>query len=468
MNQDKRQKKQRPAGKPLPKLTLSIDRLDGDGLGVARHAGKNALVWNGLPGEKVDVAVEHEGRQRLICATRRVLEPSPERQPPICRYFDSCRGCTLGSMSYPAQLDWKQKQVRDALHAYPSLQEVVVPPVWGAQQPTGYRTSAKLVFAVSRGKLMLGLYRRGTHRVVDIHDCPLHHPLINRVIAVVRDEVERQNISVYNPRTGRGLLRYLLVRVSPTYEKALVTLVTTERDYRHCTHLAKWLKKKLPEVIGVHQNVNASSGNVIIGREFIKLIGARDLRDRVGDVTLHLAPGAFFQVNQQQAERIYHQVTEWAAPLKDRWALDVYCGIGGIALNLAPRSAEVIGIESAPEAVASATANARTNKLENCRFLSGDAAERLHQLALELEPGGVAVVNPPRSGCADEVLATLARLRPTRLVYVSCNPETLARDLVILQEHGYRIDSVQPVDMFPQTGHIETIVRLLANTQKQR
>jgi 23S rRNA (uracil1939-C5)-methyltransferase len=336
-----------------------------------------------------------------------------------------------------------------------------VRPIWTAPQPLGYRTSAKLVFGRARGRVLLGLYRRGTHEVVDIGDCPLHHPLINRIAAAVRQEVERQGAYVFDPVKRRGLLRYLAVRVSPELGKAMVTFVTAERNFTEVTHLGKWLQKKVPEVVSVQQNVNPSEGNVIFGRETMRLLGVHDLIDRVGEVHLRLAPNSFFQVNHDQAARIYELVRGWAGLLPAEIALDLYCGIGGIALNLARDAGKVIGIETVEEAVRNARDNARMNSLGNCTFLAGDVAELLPDVAPQVPPGSVAVVNPPRAGCDPEVLAALAALRPRTLLYVSCNPDTLARDLEVLAGHGYRTLEVQPVDMFPQTPHVESVARLV-------
>ena len=456
--------KKRPARKrrpPQPTLEVEILYLDEDGLGVGRHGGKEVLVAGSLPGETVLVAVEHEGQRRIVGRLRRVLRRHPERITPPCGHAGACLGCSLISLDYGAQLRFKQEKVRQALSACPSLQKAELREIWGAEEPLGYRTNAKLAMGRERGEVKIGLYRRGTHQVVDISDCPLHHPLINRIAAVVREEVTRQEIFVYNPVSRRGLLRYLTVKVSPTAEKAMVTFVTAERNFRELTHLAKWLKKKVPEVVSVQQNVNPSEGNVIFGRETLKVLGVPDLIDQVGEIRLRIAPTSFFQVNNTQAARIYQLVRRWAALSPGESALDLYCGIGGIALHLARDGARVIGIEAVEEAVRNARENARMNEIHGCTFRAGDAAELVQDLRHEVPPGSVAVVNPPRGGCAREVLAALADLVPRTLLYVSCNPLTLARDLAILATLGYQTAEVQPVDMFPQTPHVESVARLI-------
>jgi 23S rRNA (uracil1939-C5)-methyltransferase len=450
----------KPARSPArPCIELDILHLNDEGIGVGRHAGKEVLVGNTLPGEKVSVQLEHEGQHRIVGRLRKVLTASPDRIPSPCPMAEDCQGCSLIRMNYPAQLAFKEKRLRVALDNHPSLRKLQPLSIFPAAHPLGYRTNAKLVMARERGVIRIGLYRRGTHQVVDIGDCPLHHPLINRIVRVVREEVQRQKIFVYDPVSRRGLLRYLAVRVSPSSGKAMVTFVTTERNYRQITHLGKWLMRKIPEVVSVQQNINPSTGNVVFGRDTVRMLGVADLIDKVGDVALRMAPTSFFQVNNEQAAFIYRQVRQWAALERHECAIDLYCGIGGIALHLAQDAAGVAGIEVVEEAVRNARENARMNGLGNCSFRSGDVSD----MVAELAPDSVAVVvvNPPRSGCDRPVLEALAGLHSRALIYVSCNPATLARDLDLLQGLGYRADRLQPVDMFPQTGHLETMVLLL-------
>ena len=452
--------KKSPRRKVAPTLEVEILRLNDEGIGVGRLENKEVLVSGALPGEKVLARAEHEGQRRIVGLLHRVLTPSPDRAKSPCGQAGFCQGCPLVGMDYKAQLRFKEEKVRGALGRYPTLKAVGVSPIHKAPQPLGYRTNAKLVMGKERGRVKIGLYRRGTHDVVDIGDCPVHHPLINRIVAVVREEVERQEVFVYDPVRRRGLLRYLAVKVSPAFDKAMVTFVTSERNFREVTHLAKWLKKKVPEVVSVHQNVNPSEGNYVFGRDTLKVLGVPDLIDQVGDVRLRIAPTSFFQVNNPQAAWIYALVRHWAGLTREEAALDLYCGIGGIALNLAGDAGQVVGVEAVEEAVRNARENARLNQIKNCVFRAGDAAELVHDAGLELGKAAVAVANPPRGGCEPEVLEALAELAPRSLIYVSCNPETLARDLDILHTHGYCTEEVQPVDMFPQTPHVETVVRL--------
>jgi 23S rRNA (uracil1939-C5)-methyltransferase len=262
-----------------------------------------------------------------------------------CSKAEQCQGCPLISMDYAAQLHFKHEKVARALAAYPELTEIKVNTVLEAPRQLGYRSSAKLAIGKERGKVKIGLYRRNTHQVIDIGDCPLHHPLINEVVAVVREEIERQGVFVYRPDKDHGLLRYLVVRVSPQRNEAMVTFVTRERCDREVIHLAKWLVKKVPTVVSVHQNINTGSGNAIWGNQTLRMMGHPSLLDQVGDLKLRIGPNAFFQVNHDQAERIYQLAREWAGLSKEEEAVDLYCGIGGIALNLARDARAITGVE---------------------------------------------------------------------------------------------------------------------------
>ena len=457
----KKQTKKRAATKrQVETIKVTIDSLDNSGIGLAPHENKIALVQGAFPGETVIVEVEHTGRTHIFTKLQRVLRNSPQRTTNVaCKVVDECLGCPLIGMKYADQLLFKQQRVAEALMQQGLLEEVRVLPVLPSDPNFGYRASAKLAFSRNREKVLIGLYKRGSHEVIDCPECPIHHPLINKIAAVVRDEVQRQKISVYHSQQQRGLLRHLLIRVSPFSGKALVTFVCNFRDLKQLPKLAKWLVRKVPEVIGVHQNINSSSGNVIMGEQTLKLYGLPDLIERIGDIRLRIAPESFFQINTVQAAKIYALVRKWANLNKRDRVIDLYCGIGGIALHLAKDAGVVEGIESVAEAVRNAAENSRLNDLHNCRFFAGDATEELQKRSGGDAPALV-TVNPPRKGCSAKLLQTLYQLKPKQIIYVSCDPDSLANDLKILTDNGYRIKQLQPVDMFPQTAHIETVVQL--------
>jgi 23S rRNA (uracil1939-C5)-methyltransferase len=443
-------------------IELSIATLDEDGYGIGRAGDFPVLVTGVLPGETVRARIVHAGRRELFAATVKVLRHSPVRlQSPPCAKAAVCDGCPLVQMKYPAQLDWKRALVADALYGYLSLQGVTPHPVLPSPKPLHYRSSAKLVIAGKFSAPVIGIYRRNSHEVLDIGDCPLHHPLINRVVAAVKEGIRKGKVPIYSPRSGTGLLRYLVVRVSETENRAMAVLVTAERNFNEIHHLAKHIQKAVPEVEVVAQNVNSSTGNVIFGEKDHFVTKQRVLGDAIGETRFVISPRSFFQVNSGGARLIYEKVREWGALTGRESVVDLYCGVGGISLFLAPHAREVVGIEVVEAAVADAEKNARLNGIRNCRFEAGGAAELLEELHEEGMRPALVVLNPPRKGCDEEVLRDAAGLTPAKIIYVSCSPQSLARDLDILARLGYRTREVQPVDMFPQTPHVENVALLV-------
>ncbi len=343
---------------------------------------------------------------------------------------------------------------------YPELADITVHPLLSPDRLIHYRNSAKLIVAGKHSEPYLGIYRRASHDVFDLDECPIHHPLINRVMEVVRRGIIKGKVQIYNPRSKMGLLRYLVVRVSEFEQKAMVVLVTADKGYNEIHHLSRFIREALPEVEVIASNVNSSEGNVIFGQKDTFITTKKYLTEQVGDVYLQISPRSFFQVNSSGARLIYEKVKEWTALDRNSTVLDLYCGIGGIGLFLASQAKKVIGIEVVEEAVADARKNARLNGFSNCRFEAGDAAELLEDLAEEGERIDAVVLNPPRKGCDEAVLQGVAGLSPRVIVYVSCSPQSLMRDLAILKKLGYSCPEIQPIDMFPQTVHVENVARL--------
>jgi 23S rRNA (uracil1939-C5)-methyltransferase len=369
-------------------------------------------------------------------------------------------------MNYQGQLDWKRQVVEEFIRQYPSLASVSVHPVIASAKPLGYRNSSKLVIAGKFAEPRIGMYRTGSHEVVDTGDCPLHHPLINRVVKAVKEGIRKGRVPVYSQRTGSGILRYLVVRVSESDNRAMVVFVTAQRSFNEIHHLAKYLQAEVPEVAVVVQNVNSSAGNVIMGQHDHFVTREHALTDKIGDSKFLISPRSFFQVNNSGARTIYGQVLEWSELSGKETVVDMYCGVGGISLFLAGRAKEVIGYETVAEAVADAEKNARLNGVRNCRFEAGDAADLLEEMREEGGKADLIVLNPPRKGCEEKVLKNVAALWPKKVIYVSCSPMTLARDLDLLAALGFRTLEIQPVDMFPQTPHVENVALLVRERPK--
>jgi 23S rRNA (uracil1939-C5)-methyltransferase len=443
-------------------LDLSVATLDEEGFGLAIHETTLVRVLGALPGETVRARVTFSGHKDTFADTVKVLRNSPDRLlTPPCGKGISCDGCPLIQMKYRAQLEWKRNLVEGFIQRYPSLRQADILPVIPSARPLGYRTTAKLVVSGKFAAPVIGIYRRNSHQVLDIGDCPLHHPLINRVAAVVRDGIARGKVTIYNPKTGNGILRYLVVRVSEKENRVMAVFVTSERSFNEIHHLAKHLQSAVPEVAVVVQNVNTTTGNVILGDRDYFVTRQQALTDSIGEVRFTISPRSFFQVNNEGARAIYDQVREWSGLTGKETVVDVYCGVGGISLFLAGRAGQVIGLESVEAAVADGEKNARLNGVKNCRFEAGDAADLLEELREEGRGADLLVLNPPRKGCDERVLRSVAALGPARVIYVSCSPQTLARDLDLLAGLGYRTERIQPVDMFPQTTHVEDVALLV-------
>jgi 23S rRNA (uracil1939-C5)-methyltransferase len=459
-------------------IDLVIDNLGVEGQGVGRWRGVAVFVPGALPGEKVRARVTRPGVSRgfIEADLAGVERPSPERVEPACPVARLCGGCQLLALSYPAQLVWKTSVVKEALRRIGGLNEIDVRPCLGAERPLGYRNKAQFpVVSACRPRedraspdrpgprrLAAGLYRRRTHDVVPVETCPLQRPVNNRILAAVVRLASEYGVSAYDEDTGRGLLRHILARVSRDGRQAMAVLVTAEPRFPDGRRLAEALRRVVPEVTTVVQNINTRRTNVILGPRNVVLSGPGYITDRLGDLEFRVSATSFFQVNPEQAEVLYGVVAGMAEGA--RRAADVYCGVGTIALYLASRLGslkEIVGIEANPAAVRDAAANARANGVDKASFVCGDAAAVLRDMAAARLPLDTVVLDPPRKGCEPEVLAALADLACRRIVYVSCNPATLARDLSVLHDAGYRVAEVQPVDMFPQTTHVECCALLV-------
>ena len=442
-------------------VELAITAIDEDGYGTARVDGLSYKIGGALPGDVIRAKIDHASFGAVTGHLYKLLQFSPLRSKrPPCSSNAECLGCPLIAMRYTDQKVWKRGMILNELAKYPDLTGITVHPLMSPDRLIHYRNSAKLVVAGKHSEPFLGIYRRSSHDVYDLEECPIHHPLINRVMAVARRGITKLKVPIYNPRSKMGLLRYLVIRVSESEQKAMVVLITADKSYNEIHHLSRFIREALPEVEVIASNVNNSEGNVIFGQKDTFLTPNHYLTEQVGDIYVQISPRSFFQVNTAGARVLYEKVKEWAALDRESTVLDLYCGIGGIGLFLAEQAKKVIGIEVVEEAVADARKNARLNGFNNCRFEAGDAADLLEELADDGEKVDVVVLNPPRKGCDEDVLRSVVRLSPRRVVYVSCSPESLMRDLNMLKKLGYTCRELQPVDMFPQTVHVENVALL--------
>lgn len=378
---------------------------------------------------------------------------------PRCPHAPSCVGCALIGTAYTRQLALKRERVVAALAAHARLRAVPVGDIGGSPRVFGYRNQAKLVVRQSRRGLLFGVYRPGTHQVVDISQCAVHDPRITRVLAGLRQAVAATGAPPYDERSGSGWLRYVVVRTAAWTHSAQVILVVRDRGWSGEAALLARVRR-LPSVRSVVLNLNRSAGNVILGDRFIGVTREQALQERVGPLTLTSRAGAFLQANIAVARKVYERVLTLADPQPDTLAVDLYCGVGAISFYLASRAHRVFGVEESPHAIIDAKMNIRLNGFHNVRFLGAPAAAGMAQLADTLPDIDLVTLNPPRKGADEATRAAITRAGPRRIVYVSCDPTTLARDLDWFAARGWRTVRVDPFDMLPQTEHVECVALL--------
>ncbi len=383
----------------------------------------------------------------------------PARAPISCPHAPACAGCALYGTPYGRQLALKRDRVVAALAAHPALAGVAVAPITGSPRVFGYRNQAKLVARRARRGLLLGIYRPGTHQVLDITGCPVHEPRIAHLLPVLRDAIAAADAPIYDERTGEGWLRYVVVRASAWKHTAQIILVVRDRRWAGEGALTGRLRR-LRGVSSVVLNLNDTRGNVIFGERFVPLTREQALLERVGGLKLTSRAGAFLQANIGVARKVYETVGRLAAPEAEEYAVDLYAGVGAISFHLAGGAAQVVGVEENPLAVSDAKQNVRLNGYHNVRFVAAPAAAGLAECTRTLPRIDLLTLNPPRKGADDATRAAIAAAAPSRIVYVSCDPRTLARDLAWFAAHGWPTVSVHPFDMLPQTEHVECVALL--------
>ncbi len=437
---------------------LTIDGYDSGGAGVARLDGQVVFVQGGIRGETCAVRLTHVGRTALWGAVQEVLTPSPARVAPDCPHFPRCGGCQLRHMSYAEELEAKRIKVSDALRRLGGA-EIDLPPVLGAARPERYRNKAQFPVAI-------GFYRARSHEVIDVPDCLLQSEAAGRLRTAVKDWMAKYAVPAYDERAKTGLVRHVYVRTNRA-GRSLCCLLVNGRGVPRQAELVRALRDAEPGLAGVVLGVNQKHNNVILGDSYRTLWGEEALTDTLCGLTFRLSVPSFYQVNPDQTEVLYGKAVELAGLTGAETVLDLYCGIGTIGLAMARRARAVWGAEVVPEAVDDAVANAARNGITNARFLCADAGEAARRLAAEGVRPDVICVDPPRKGLAGDVVDTIADMAPDRVVYVSCDPATLGRDVKRFAGRGYVLRQAQAVDMFPRTQHVETVVLLSKLNTKQ-
>ena len=432
-----------------------------EGQGVAHIEGCAVFLPNAIAGERYVVRIEKAAKTWAAGKIVEILEKSPHRVQRECPISASCGGCDFWQMDYSEETRLKAERVRSALNRIggENLEEI---PILPAPTCYGYRNKVQYPVASKKGRVYAGFFRAGTHQVVENDRCLILSEETDRVRKIVIYYVNHYRISAYDEQTGKGLLRHIYVRRGAVSGQVLVCLVINGRKLPHREDLVQRLQA-VPGFISLVLSVNTKPGNTILGQELITLYGPGYIEDTLCGLTFRLSPHSFYQINHHQAQRLYDAAIAQAEITKDELVLDLYCGVGTITLCMAKAAGRVIGVEVVEQAVQDARENARRNGIENAEFFCGDAGKA----ALELEQKGirpdVVVVDPPRKGLNSDAIEAIAKMSPRRIVYVSCDPATLARDVALLKEKGYMLKNAMAVDLFPRCSHIESIVCLIKN-----
>ena len=442
-------------------VTLKIEDCGIDGEGIGKADGFTVFVKDAVIGDTVRAKIMKAKKNYGYGRLEEIITPSPDRVEPKCQFARQCGGCQLQALSYEKQLEFKTSKVRGHLERIGGFTDIPMEKILGMEQPFHYRNKAQFPVGKSKdGRIITGFYAGRTHSIIENRDCALgvtqNKEVLDRVIA----HMEKFNIQPYDENTGKGLVRHVLIRYGFFTDEMMVCLIINGEKLPGEEALVKSLCQ-IPETVSVMVNVNKKRNNVILGEKVRLLWGQPYITDKIGEISYQISPLSFFQVNPYQTGRLYGKALEYAQLSGNETVWDLYCGIGTISLFLAQQAKMVRGVEIIPAAIENAKENARLNGFDNTEFFVGKAEEVLpEQFARTGERADVIVVDPPRKGCDETLLSTIIEMQPDRVVYVSCDSATLARDLKYLCERGYELKKVCPVDMFPNTVSVETVVLL--------
>ena len=443
-------------------IELTIEDLGVDGEGIGKVDGMAIFVKDAVPGDRVQAKVMKMKKSYGYARLMQVLDPSPERMEPRCAFARQCGGCQLQAMTYEAQLDFKAKKVWNHLIRIGGITDLAKPEIIGMDDPWRYRNKAQFPFGTDKeGNPVTGFYAARSHNIIPCTECWLGVEENKVILEKILDHLKTYHISTYDEVSGKGLLRHVLIRKGFTTGEVMVCLILNGRTMPKLTELVNSLRE-VPGMTSITINVNTKNTNVIMGTEMISVWGQDYITDYIGNIKYQISPLSFYQVNPVQTEVLYGKAMEFAAMTGKERVIDAYCGTGTIGIIASRNARDVIGVELNRDAIRDARMNARENKIRNVRFVPGDAGWFMEGMAAEGEKVDVVLMDPPRAGSDRKFLHSLLSLSPEKIVYVSCNPETLARDLAYLTKRDYLVKKMQPVDMFPVTDSVE-VVCLLEN-----
>ena len=438
---------------------VDISGITSEGLGVARIEGFTVFVEGALTDEQAEIKIVKVLKNYAFGKLLRTLKASPYRVDPSCEVVKRCGGCQLQHINYEAQLQYKTRQVKDAIERIGGLKDITVHDIIGMENPWRYRNKAQFPVGIA-GDVVIGFYANRSHEIIDTPQCSIQDKINDNIIQTIKEFIKKYDISVYDENTGKGLIRHIVTRKGFRTGEVMVCIVINGDNLLCDKALVEMLVKNVDNLKSVALNINKKKTNVILGDKNIVIYGEEAIYDYIGEFRFKISPLSFFQVNPVQTEILYSNALEYANLKGDEAVIDAYCGIGTISLFLSKMAKKVYGVEIIPQAIENAKENARLNGVENVEFIVGESEIVIPELYRKGIQADVIVVDPPRKGCDVRLLEVIAQMSPERVVYVSCNPATLARDLKYLSERGYQVKEIQPVDMFPQTVHVECCVLL--------
>lgn len=447
-------------------FSLEIDDMGTDGEGIGHKEGYTLFVKDALVGDIVRVKVIRAKKKFGYGRLMEVITPSPWRVEPACDCARQCGGCQIQHCSYEKQLAWKEKKVRDCLQRIGGFEEIPMEPVMGMDEPYHYRNKAQYPVGYDKeGNLVAGFYAGRTHSIIPNTDCAIQHPANHMILETILAFMKQYDISAYEEKKHTGLVRHILTRVGKYTGEVMVCLIINGNKLPHQDKLVEMLLQ-CPfdyKIKSICLNINKEKTNRILGEKVVPIYGQTYIEDRIGNITYRISPLSFYQVNPEQTQKLYGTALEYADLKGDEVVWDLYCGIGTISLFLAQKAARVCGVEIVPQAIEDARENARRNGFTNAEFFVG-AAEDVVPEQYEQSGGSlradVVTLDPPRKGCDEKLLRTVVQMEPERIVYVSCDPATLARDLKYLCGEGYELKRVRACDMFGHSSHVETVACL--------
>jgi 23S rRNA (uracil1939-C5)-methyltransferase len=446
-------------------IEVEFEDLTHDGAGVAKVDGYPLFVANGLPGEKAKIKVTKVNKGYGFGRLIELYEKSPYRIDADCPIYKECGGCQLQHLNYEGQMLAKEKQVREVLTRIGKLENVKVHPVLGMKEPWHYRNKSQVPIGEQDGGLIGGFYQQRSHQIINMESCLIQQEKNDEVVQIVKEICNSYGVRAYNEQQHKGILRHIMVRYGQITGEVMVVLITRSGDLPNRKSIVAEIVEKVRGLKSLILNTNPKKTNVIMGDESQVLWGEDVIYDYIGDIKFAISARSFYQVNPEQTKVLYDKALEYADLDGEETVIDAYCGIGTISLFLAKKARKVYGVEIVPEAIEDAKKNAVLNGIENAEFAVGGAETIIPRWYEEGIVADVLVVDPPRKGCDESLLQTIIAMKPKRVVYVSCNPATLARDLRILEDGGYRTVEVQPVDMFPQTMHVEAVAKIELRTE---